>query len=356
MAYAVVEFDDKNGSGVAAVNSAWLTPLKREVFWPPYKEQKKFDKALKTGEPVDTEKWTLHSITRIFYRSDDLLKTREKLKLSQVISNLESEEENEGVRKKRKRISTRIPTSSDNELEEQRETRLPRPPPIKRTNLNFNACKNLEQDFTLTRSHSPLPISTLNRCGNISPSVASASTASPVINNISTIPHRQITQTTDNFEKLVSLVATVKEQNTEILRWINRQNTTNNALPDIPFAFPLNTVEEVDQLDVYLKTNNNDSIALSAYLSTLGGNHVPSKTNRILRYILADAVAVHFNFYGKRSQKKAFSDLSLKNLVVSAVKTRIINATDKEVEDAIKVWLKHAQDRMKKARENARQN
>lgn len=72
MAYVVVEFDEKHGGGVAAVNSAWLTPLKKEVFWPPYKDQNKFDKALKTGETVDTEKWTLHSISRIFYRSGKL--------------------------------------------------------------------------------------------------------------------------------------------------------------------------------------------------------------------------------------------------------------------------------------------
>lgn len=67
-------------------------------------------------------------------------------------------------------------------------------------------------------------------------------------------------------EKFVSLIATVKEQNDEILRWMNRQNTKNVnnviGLPDIPFAFPLKTVEELDQLDVYLKTNNDDNIAL----------------------------------------------------------------------------------------------
>ncbi|XP_067208803.1 uncharacterized protein [Linepithema humile] len=360
MAYVVVEFDEKHGGGVAAVNNAWLTPLKKEVFWPPYKDQNKFDKALKTGETVDTEKWTLYSISRIFYRSDDLVKIREKLKQSEIISNLESEEENESIRKKRKRIpNKRICSSSDDEQEEQRKKQLPRPPLVKQINVN-NTSKRLEKDFTLARSDSPLPISTLNTSENISPSVTS--TASNSVNNninISTTPrsHRQFIHTVDNFEKLVSLIATVKEQNDEILRWMNRQNTKNinnvTGLPDTPFAFPLKTVEELDQLDVYLKTNNDDNIALSAYLSSLGGNHVPSKTNRILKYILTDAVAINFNYYGKRSQKRAFSDLSLKNLIVGAVKRSVANTTDKEIEDAIKVWLKHAQDRMKKTRENA---
>lgn len=42
-----------------------------------------------------------------------------------------------------------------------------------------------------------------------------------------------------------------------------------------------------------------------------------------------------------------------KLVFLGAVKARINTATEKEIEDAIKVWLKHAQDRMKKLRENA---
>ncbi|XP_067207445.1 uncharacterized protein [Linepithema humile] len=202
MAYVVVEFDEKHGGGVAAVNNAWLTLLKKEVFWPPYKDQNKFDKALKTGETVDTEKWTLHSISRIFYRSDDLVKIREKLKQSEIISNLESEEENESIRKKRKRIpNKRICSLSDDEQEEQRKKQLPRPPLVKQINVN-NASKRLEKDFTLARSDSPLPISTLNTSENISPGVTSIASNSVNNNiNISTTPrsHRQFIHTVDNF-------------------------------------------------------------------------------------------------------------------------------------------------------------
>lgn len=65
---------------------------------------------------------------------------------------MESEEENEGIRKKQKRISRRIyDSSSDDEQEEergkQREKQLPRPPLVKQK--NFNASKHLEKGISL---------------------------------------------------------------------------------------------------------------------------------------------------------------------------------------------------------------
>lgn len=54
----------------------------------------------------------------------------------------------------------------------------------------------------------------------------------------------------------------------------------------------------------------------ASYLGTLGGNTVTSKTNRIFKHVVSDAVAAKFNYYGQRSQKRAFSDLAIKNLIV----------------------------------------
>lgn len=78
MAYVVVEFeenvDDDERGGVAAVHSSWLTPRKREVFWPPYKEQSRFDRALKNGEAVDPDNgWIIYKLSRIFYESGEYI-------------------------------------------------------------------------------------------------------------------------------------------------------------------------------------------------------------------------------------------------------------------------------------------
>lgn len=64
------------------------------------------------------------------------MKTREKLKKSQVTSNVESED-SEG--KPRKRLKK--PRIFDDSSDEDRPTLLPRPPPVKR---NFSKCQMIE--------------------------------------------------------------------------------------------------------------------------------------------------------------------------------------------------------------------
>lgn len=60
-----VEFD--NDSGLAVVCQKGLTPLKSQVFWPPYKKQLRFNKAVETGEDPDDVNWKLYAIKRRFF-------------------------------------------------------------------------------------------------------------------------------------------------------------------------------------------------------------------------------------------------------------------------------------------------
>lgn len=65
MAFVGIEFGD-NG-GVSLVNVAWLTPLKRGVYWPPTKG---FVKLLQTGEdPPEDGTWKLHKVKRQFFQT-----------------------------------------------------------------------------------------------------------------------------------------------------------------------------------------------------------------------------------------------------------------------------------------------
>jgi len=67
MSYVLIEFDD--GGGVAVVRKTWITPRKREVFWPPMKDPKTFNKVLENTLHPDTEKWKLYSILRCLYET-----------------------------------------------------------------------------------------------------------------------------------------------------------------------------------------------------------------------------------------------------------------------------------------------
>lgn len=64
-----------------------------------------------------------------------------------------------------------------------------------------------------------------------------------------------------------SLLLFIKEQNTQILAWIKKQNTSNtplsNQLPDdLPISFPILKVEDVKTIENYLTTDNNNLLAV----------------------------------------------------------------------------------------------
>lgn len=67
--FAVVQFDDEGGNGLAVVHTRWLTPRKTEVFWPPFKDSSSFNKALKQGQEVDEAKWKIYAIKRKFFET-----------------------------------------------------------------------------------------------------------------------------------------------------------------------------------------------------------------------------------------------------------------------------------------------
>lgn len=64
--FSVVEFGPDSGGGLAVVNTSWLTPLKKEVHWPPYKDMKIFKRAVTKGEEI-SDNWKIYSITKCYY-------------------------------------------------------------------------------------------------------------------------------------------------------------------------------------------------------------------------------------------------------------------------------------------------
>lgn len=62
--YSVVEF--ATDGSVSVVRTEWISPKKREVFWPPEKDPTKFEKLLTKGKEI-TSDWKLFDIARKFY-------------------------------------------------------------------------------------------------------------------------------------------------------------------------------------------------------------------------------------------------------------------------------------------------
>ncbi|KAJ8940889.1 hypothetical protein NQ318_004588 [Aromia moschata] len=313
MAFVLIEFSASEGGGISIVHNEWMSPRKTEVYWPPYKEQSQFNRALKRGEKVNTETWKLFKIARCFYSSDDYEKIHTKLKDCEITSDIQSDDDN-AVSKIRKRIPNKKYFVISDEETDNDESQLLRPPRNLTGELDVGNLTKLDKSSLSQRIHESIKKQSIHNEAIVN--------FSNDKENIETLIQLQ--------ERNIELLMHIKEQNKQILTIIGKQDKVPfSSLPDLPIKFPLDTIHNLQILDRFLKENTGTADILCSYLSSL------------------DEVAKNYNFYGKRAEKEAFSNLTLCSIIIRAVKITHSAASDKEVEDIIKVWLKHAPERIR---------
>ncbi|XP_011859563.1 PREDICTED: uncharacterized protein LOC105557039, partial [Vollenhovia emeryi] len=141
MSFIGIEFTDDSGGGIALVSKQWLTPRKQEVFWPPYKFQSQYDKAIKKGVvPEEDGSWKIFKIKRCFFETDDYSKAQSKIKQAQITSDCQSDvDEALPLKRTIHKPKKLIYSSSDDEDEALSEKhKLPPPPKIVRLNDKAN--------------------------------------------------------------------------------------------------------------------------------------------------------------------------------------------------------------------------
>ncbi|CAH2096793.1 unnamed protein product [Euphydryas editha] len=122
--FSVIQFSEKDGGTVSIINNQWFTPRRCEVFWPPVKGTKAFERILADAKTPD-EKWKIYSVQRVFCETDDIEKAKRKLKLVEDTSDLQTEAEAEPSfkRNRTKRYISTSDEDNDNHI---------RPPPLKK--------------------------------------------------------------------------------------------------------------------------------------------------------------------------------------------------------------------------------
>ncbi|XP_067208313.1 uncharacterized protein [Linepithema humile] len=392
MSYVLIEFDDGGGS-VAVVRSTWLTPRKREVFWPPVKDQKTFNKILESVVHAHTATWKLYPVQRCLFETDDLQRARQKCKLSEETSDLQTDNQEADTYRKRKRVVPRRFLSSDEDENDNDDVDV-RPPKLKNkflTTQKTQEKKNFRQTFSPVTnlpdedssnadslnvdspnaSDSPnrdfytqqaiqetLSISRHNTCNTSSfttdhtDGITEYHTCKTGALHIT--PTNSSTESTVFQEKVIRLLSHLKAQNSQVLALLQNKEVLPSH-KDFAFQFPMKSFDDVNHVEDILKEKTQIDI-LDATLSTIGGRDVSSKVSRILKYLFIDTLAAEFSFFGKRLNKRPFSDLYLRTIIVESIKRSTPGVTIKEIEDSIKIWLKHAPDREKNQMRRASRN
>lgn len=362
MAFVGIEFSEESGAGVVElVHSSWLTPKKQEVWWPPLKHREAFDKALCKGDLSAEETWSIYKIKRCFFKEDDFFKAKEKCKKCEFTSDIQSEQEEPEVEKKKRRLNAKRNFSSSDEEDCRNSSKLPMPPRIRDVSTVLN-----NSGINIIPSSSPVstssPVFLKSTCASnssrLSQSFSCTSTPSTSktdkgdINGDAPFGFSTPTLTKSSSEskgfcdQVLDYLITIRTQNRQILKLLTT-NTHNNSIKafelpdDLELTLPVSNLTDLRRLEEYLSNNTNLS-AVASYLSGLGGRDPTTKTNAVLRKLMTNEFAMKFSFLGTRQKKGAFVELNARKVLIRAIQLACKEITESNIDKFTKDWLKHA--------------
>ncbi|XP_031353719.1 uncharacterized protein LOC116178377 [Photinus pyralis] len=107
--------------------------------------------------------------------------------------------------------------------------------------------------------------------------------------------------------------------------------------------FPLQLEADLQNMERQLTENPDLKKFMVSYCSSFGGHKVDEVTKIILKKLLSNKLAGNYSWLGAK-KKMSFSGLQIAEVILSAVKRNksLVGATEKDVIDSIKNWLRHA--------------
>lgn len=338
MVFVGIEFFEADGGGVALIHEKWLTPRKKEVWWPPVKQQDHFSKALKKGDSPAAN-WKIYGVARTFFEEDDFTKASKKIKQAENFSDIQSEHEELPSRRPIKRRALFSETSSD-------EDDTPSQSKGRKVIGLDRILEKKKKDFCAaplnTQENREISVDKKNTCQE-PPHTVIQDRQEGRNNEISTI------DTSNDFNRtIISYLVAIKNQNNEIIARLkekeNIQAVGINA-EDFPIQLPAKTSEDINLLEEYLNDDGKLAI-LTSHCASFGGRDLTNRINIILKNLITNNLATEFNFCGSRGDKEAFSKLKLRTVIVNAIIQKCPSTSIQEIEDKIKIWLKHAPKRV----------
>lgn len=362
---------------VAVVPQKWCND--GVVYWPNYKNDERVNRAVKNSEEPGRD-WKTYD-ARVIKSCDDYFEARQLLKKSLMCntSDLQSEEEEEEIRPKRRPKPIHFLGDSDESEEEgapkkraKGSGRLLTQPPAPVFSPPAPVIPSAPVISLPAPVVPPAPVISTTAFIRSSDTTAPTPPISP--------PHfsqRQEEQTpstsrvyrptwrggrcgSENIAcsaaevHIMSLLEIIKHQQEQIISKVNyltsKLNPTGQDMetPDIPVEFPLKSMEEVDNFEEWLKNpaNNQTKSNVISSLATIGGHDTKRVTWNMLSRMFHDDVGRRINWKGMNG-KKSFNLMESKKLLLCAVRKSHVSraATDDEITKHVIRWFNLAADR-----------
>ncbi|XP_075732521.1 uncharacterized protein LOC142775082 [Rhipicephalus microplus] len=144
-----------------------------------------------------------------------------------------------------------------------------------------------------------------------------------------------------------------EEKNTAVFHTMRHLfNTTVRLQDETNDDVVLTPVKDIDQflsLEGRLAADGNIKLKLIQQLAGLGGSTFGAAARRMLELLLSLEVAVQFSWAGQKGKRK-FVDLGVTDVICKAVRRNFPETKKNDIECVIKVWLRHAGEKLQKQR------
>ncbi|XP_063919115.1 uncharacterized protein LOC135134383 isoform X2 [Zophobas morio] len=352
--YAVVEFEDRK---CAVVPLNWLLEDQQMCYWPRAATPQQFDKMISTcKEPLRSwPKYKVINVTDIKADYDDA-----NALLQKMIEESSSSSDSGNAQQPLHVLEVNVITNDVKEKDETQNASKKR-----RHEKDMSSCDESsasefsddEQSSCSKISNSTSRASTvtlgnsekLNEDGSSGVSVVASSSSAG-------LPTSSIVKyLLEKILRKVERLDTIQEQNTlllnNILSSIQSSNMTQLNRPvDLP-NIPVSCKAEYKALEEFLKIEEKFNY-MKCRLACIGGTSVRNCVMNMMKFILTDKVAVKFNWIARDNKKKAFKDTLMSKVIQEAVMTAYskhadrTDLTDRNIQDAMKDWLKLAKHRL----------
>ncbi|XP_071578187.1 uncharacterized protein [Temnothorax nylanderi] len=374
--------------GLVTVPKQWLTDDKKYTYWPSDVNTTQRTNLIKSCAEVNLE-WEKYEIECRYGTAETYKRAREKEKLAEKISDINTtsdEEENRHKRKLRCKKTLTTSETEDNASDDKDASvaaKLPRknkppqltypePPTSKTTSVSSLNMDYIDTNKSDSNSEIEEDIDKYHKSNNSNPRKNTSNNS--VVKNLACNKsqeatgkslayntNKEATETEKKFQKyiiksLVDITNRVKSCECLLKKLHNSSEQLENQVYDtdnkiFDEKFPMKSLDDVRDIEQQLKHDETFKNQVKSALYFYSQSTMKKTVTRIMTTLFTNEVATKFSWTGQKENKQRFEILFLWKIIYGVVKSKFKDVTEGDVNAPIKIWLAHATDRLKNKRQ-----
>ncbi|XP_070168239.1 IgA FC receptor-like isoform X2 [Polyergus mexicanus] len=331
--------------GLVTVPKLWLTDDKKYTFWPSNVHTAQCINLIKSCAEVNVQ-WEKYEIEFIYGTAETYKRAREKEKLAEKVSDINTTSDEEENKRKRKLRSKKIFTSSESESDDVSvvaklprknkslplQLMYPKPPSLKATSVS-SVTKNMDHieknksdsdieneeeigKYQTSNNSGPLKNTNDNSCEkNVAHNTNQEATEDK---NFKTFVIKSLVDITNRIKRCEFLLK--KKQNNSSEQLENQiYDTENNILDE---KFPMKNLDDVRNIEQQLKHDETFKKQVKSELYFCSQNTMKKTVTKIMKILFTDEVAAKFSWTGQKENKQKFETLFLWKIIFGVIRSK----------------------------------